>query len=101
MSKEGVSNNPERVEKQRLLALLREKGIDDPDVLELVNQWYREQEALAEEEGTARARILFHMELVDVYIAYGDLDGALESVNHVLYQAQQEGELELFDKAAD
>lgn len=86
----------EKVEKKRILEMLRDRGPQDPETMEAVFQWTQQREALAVQDGTSRGHILFEIERADLYIAAGDIDGALECLDDARFQAQQENEPELY-----
>lgn len=74
---EGAPNQERKIEKSEVAELLKARGLEDPEVKELVTQWTIQQETLATQEGTAIASITFNMGRADLYLAAGDIEGAL------------------------
>jgi len=95
---EGIPNEERKIEQAEVIELLRTKGIDDPEVKELVTKWTIQQEALATEEGTAKASINFNISRSELYLAIGDVDGALEALEDARLQAHSENEIELYNQ---
>ncbi len=91
----NIKSPENRIEKQEVLNMLREKGLDGPEVRKLVMDWTIQQEALVEKEGTSRASIMFNIGRSDLYIATGDINGAIGCLEDALVQAHQENEIEL------
>ena len=80
-----------KIEKDTVLQALREKGLDDPAVLEMVQQWTREQELKAEQDSSGRGKLLFDLDRQDLYLAAGMKDDALQNLLDLLGQADAEG----------
>ena len=55
------------------------------------------QEARAEHDDSGRASILLNVERSDLYVAIGDIDGALDCLESARIQAYQNNERELYD----
>jgi len=91
-------NVQENIEKEKVLEMLRANGLGHPETMEMVIAWTKQQEALVEKEGTASARILFEIERSDLYLAVGDIEGALECLEDALTQAHQENEDEFYSQ---
>lgn len=68
--------NKEKIEKEKVLEMLRTRGLEDPETKEAMTKWTMQQEALADKENTNRASILFNIERTDLYLATGDTTGA-------------------------
>lgn len=66
--------NPEkRIEKAEVIVALKEtKDFKNP----IVQGWLTQREAEVMKEGTARARILYNVEQVDLYVAADDMNGS-------------------------
>ncbi|MEK7187330.1 MAG: hypothetical protein AAB691_00600 [Patescibacteria group bacterium] len=94
--------NPERkVEKGEVIAAIRERGLGDPQVRELVSEWTLQQEerihgAGLKGENVVQARIIFDIDRADLYVAAGDREGALAALEDARLQAHQENEMELY-----
>ena len=91
-----IESQEGKIKKEKVLKMLKEKGFDAPETKELVLVWTIEQEALIEKENTAKASILFNVERTDLYLAIGDIDGALECLEDARAQAFYENETELY-----
>lgn len=90
-------NKQERIEKEKVLEMLRANGFEHPETKDMVLAWTEQQETLVSKENTASARISFEIERSDLYVAIGDMDGALECLEDARTQAHQEDETELYD----
>lgn len=88
-------NNQEKIEKEKVLEMLRTNGFDHPETKELVMRWTEQREAEVEKENTSRAAIVFNIERSDLYIAMEDKQGAVECLEDALTQADQENDTEL------
>lgn len=89
-------NKQERIEKEKVLEMLRANGFEHPETKDMVLAWTEQQETLVSKENTASARISFEIERSDLYVAIGDMDGALECLEDARMLASQEGEMELY-----
>ena len=83
----------EKIEKEKVLELLRTRGMEDSEAREAVMQWTLEREASVI---TSRDAIVFNIERADLYRAAGDIQGALECLEDARMQAHQEQEGGLF-----
>jgi hypothetical protein len=88
----------EKIEKGKILEMLKANGSEHPETKALVIKWTEQQEALVNKENTNRAAIIFNIERSDLYIAAGDIAGALECLEDARLQAHQENETELYDQ---
>ena len=93
---EGVPSEERIIEQAEIIELLRARGVDDPEVKELVIKWTAQQEVLVTAEGTAKAQITFEINRAELYVACGDIGGALQCLEDARLQAHQEGETELY-----
>jgi len=91
-------NGAEKVEKAKVLEMLRTNGFDHPETRELVIKWTEQQEALVV---TSRDTIALNIERTDLYLATGDIKGAKECLEDALTQADQENERELQDQIVE
>jgi len=91
-------NSQEKIEKEKVLEMLRANGFEHPETREMVIKWTEQQETLATKENTGRATIIFNIERSDLYLAVGDKEGALECLEDARTQAHQENETELYDQ---
>lgn len=89
-------NKQERIEKEKVLEMLRVNGFEHPETKSMVIAWTEQQEALVSKEKTARVRICFEIERSDLYVAIDDMDDALECLEDARMLASQEGEMELY-----
>lgn len=95
---ERLPNQEKKIEKAEIVEMLKTKGLDDPEVKELVIKWTMEQETLATQVGTVEASITFNIDRSDLYLAVGDIDGALEALEDARLQAHSEGQMELYNQ---
>ncbi len=93
---EHESNLEKRIEKLEVIGLIKECGLNDPAVMELVQAWTTQQEEQVTSEDTPAATIRLNIERADLYIAAGDKQGALEVLDDARFQAQQESEDDLY-----
>jgi len=92
---ESWKTGKEKIEKEKVLEMLKTKGVDDPETKTLVLQWTKEREAVVAKENTSRAAIVFNIERSDLYVAANDIEGAIECLESALTQAEQENEEKL------
>lgn len=79
-----------------LIKGLREKGIEDPEVLKALDKWTVEQEQKVEAAGgTREAQLSFEIDRAKVYAEGDYIDEALDTLYDALYIAQQENKAEL------
>lgn len=90
-------NSQEKIEKGKVLEMLRANGLEHPETKEMVMRWTEQQEASVEKENTSRAGIIFN-ERTDLYLAVGDMSGALENLEDARMQVHQENDIELYEK---
>ena len=95
---EGLPNQERKIEKSEVIELLKTRGFEDPEVKEFVTQWTLQREALVNQESTATASITLNMDRADLYVAIGDIEGALEALEDARLQAHQENETELYNQ---
>jgi hypothetical protein len=90
-------------EDQHLIAQLKEKGFEDPDVQHLLQEWGEKQAAETDQENIGRANIVFDLKRIKLCIAAGYIDIAREYLEGeeggVLYAARQEGADDLYEEA--
>lgn len=91
-------NSQEKIEKGKVLEMLRVNGFEHPETRDMVMRWTEQQEASVENENTSRAGIVFNIERADLYLAVGDIDGALENLEDARTQALQENDAELYEQ---
>ena len=83
-------NIVEKIEKEKVLEMLRANGLEHNETKEMVIRWTEQQVAEVEKENTHRAGIIFNIECADLYIAAGDLLGAIDCLWLARVQAQNE-----------
>ncbi|MCC7160139.1 hypothetical protein IT399_00200 [Candidatus Nomurabacteria bacterium] len=93
---EKQPNREIKIQKNEVLELLKTKGIENPEVKKLVVQWTIQQEEFATQEGTTTAFINFNIDRADLYLAIGDIEGALDALDDARRQAYQENEIEIY-----
>lgn len=81
-----IRENPE----QRLIRLLQEKGAEDPETRELLNNWTQEQEQKVEKSNDPDAPILLNLTRAHLYAAAGYIEEALENFEDARTQAWNE-----------
>lgn len=97
MSYESFSHN-ESVEKATLIALLKERGIDDGETKEMLVRWTEEQEKKVEALGTREAQVEFEIERAELYLDSGFREEGVQTLEDALMIAAQEGLDELAEK---
>lgn len=105
MEKEPTFENEENPE-QQLVELLREKGkfifnlnkgVEDPEVRELLDSWTREQEKRVEQsDDYSLEQIKFNLERACLYFEAGYVDEAFENFEAARMQALYEHRKELY-----
>ncbi len=84
-------------EEQRLIQLLKERGVENPEARRLLEDWTRGQESeVAESNDPATAAIELNLRKARLYFVAGYGDEALESFGAALMQARNENREELY-----
>ena len=98
MGKISSFENKESVE-QRLIRLLKEKGVEDPEAKNLLDTWTRQQEEWAEKSNEpATAAIEFDLRRARLYFEAGYVDEAFESFEAARMQSWNNNKEELYQK---
>lgn len=85
--------------RKELVVGLKEKGIENPEVLEALNVWTAERERIVEGFGnTPEARLGFEVDRAKLYADGGYRDEALDMLHEALYVAQQENRPQLEER---
>jgi len=85
---------------QRLIALLREKGPNDPDVRAIFDAWCGQEEARAMALNTSRANIEVQLRRAKLYRAAGGYDSAWDTLAALcMYEAPDESAKDLYREA--
>ena len=79
----------------RVCAVLKEKGLEDPEAHQLLMDWTLAHEARVEATGTSRAAIEFNIERGTLYIEAGFLGEGIDTLESALIQAEQEDQKDL------
>lgn len=95
-SPENHQEHTEKIEKEKVLEMLRAHGFDHPETKEIVTKWAEQREASVMEKNTRRAQVLFEIERSELYLAAGDAEGALRCLEDARFVAHQENEHELY-----
>lgn len=88
----------EKIEKATVVEFLKARGLEDPEALDMVLRWTRQQEAFVTAANTPAAAITFNTDRADLYLAVGDTAGALDALADARLQAYQENERELYNE---
>src|SRR3989338_6842554 len=91
LGQEAKQESVKEIELARVLDEVRAKGLEAPGVRELVVRWKIEQE----KKTASRDAIILNINIAQIYVAAGDRQGALESLEDARRQAFQEDESEL------
>lgn len=95
MEKMTSQENPE----QKFINLLKEKGLEDLEVKNLLDTWTKEQEKWAEnQEDFKGAQIEVNLKRGRFYFAAGMMNESYESFEDARTQAWQENREELYKK---
>ncbi len=90
-----IEHGNEKIEKETVIEMLRLHGFDHPETKNLVLEWTLQQEEFVAKENTSKASIVFNIERSDLYLAVGDILGALECLDDAYTQALHEDEVGL------
>lgn len=74
----------------RVTALLKERGPEDPELQEALQEWETEQERIADQDPTAEGRIRHCIARAEMYGEAGYAEAALENLLDASDQAWQE-----------
>ncbi len=97
--KKGIESNEGReINKDEVLIALQKEKVPSQETRDLVLKWTLQEEAKVNKENTSRATIIFNINRADLYVAVGDIDGALECLEGARLQAHQEGEKDLYNQ---
>lgn len=86
--------NPE----QRLVRLLKEKGVEDPETRNFLDAWTREQEERVEKDDDPVAKIEFNLKRARLYFEAGYVEEAIENFEAARMQAWNENREELYQE---
>ena len=96
MEKEPIfKNEDEQVSEQQLIQLLKEKGIKNSEVKDMLIKWTIEQEKKVEKSDDSEAPIHFNIKRAHLYLDAGYIKEALENFEAAQTQAYQERRDEL------
>lgn len=87
-----------KVEKGAVLEAIRTKGLEDPETMALVVRWTKEREEERNRAASPRVGIQFEIDRADLYIAAGDIGGAIEGLEWALEHARGENQTDLYEK---
>ncbi len=83
---------------QKLVRLLKDKGVHDPEANEFLDKWTREQEMTIEQaEDYPLEQIQFNLRRARLYFKAGYVDEALEDFEDARTQAWNEQRTELYE----
>ncbi|MDO8557026.1 MAG: hypothetical protein Q7R98_00995 [Candidatus Jorgensenbacteria bacterium] len=85
---------------ERLVVMLKEKGIEDSETKKILNAWADRLEKWVVESGMPTAGIELNLKWARMYFKAGFTDSAVENFEHAREQAFNEGKDELL-KAID
>ena len=86
-------------EELRLIAKLKERGLEGAEARQELLAWTEVQEGEASEINTSRANIEFNMKRAKLYLAAGFKAEAWDVLESVRMQAHNEGEADLYEEA--
>ena len=99
---ESESSEDEKLLRDQVVDGLRSSGIENPEVKEKLIEWTIKQEEKVESAGrTVEARVNFEIERARLYHESGYGGEALETLEAVLYVAEQEKRDDLAEKISD
>ena len=102
MEREPIfENGNEQISKRQLIQLLKEKGIENLEVKEILIKWTKEQEKKVEESDDSEAPINFNVQRARLYSEAGYYKEAYENFEAARTQAYQEGRDELCQKITE
>jgi len=98
MEKEPIFEENETPEQKlvRLLKDMKEKGVENPEVMKLLDNWTREQEKKVEQTDDPEAPIKFNLLRARLYFKAGYVEEAFENFEAARMQAWNEGRDELY-----
>ena len=99
---ESGSNKNEKLLKDQVVDGLRSGGIEDSEVKEKLIEWTIKREEKVESAGrTVEARVNFEIEKAKLDFEGGYIDEAFETLDAVLYVAEQENRNDLIEIISD
>lgn len=97
MEKIPTFENEENLE-QKLVRLLKEKGVEDPEARGLLDCWTREGEQEVERENSSVSSIQFNLRRARLYFEAGYTEEAFENFEAARVQAWNENRKELYEE---
>lgn len=85
------------IDKEQVIARIKETGLDNPDTIDLVRRWKIQQEDLIKDD-FCEASIVLNIDMADLYEAGGNIDEALNCLEDARYQAGQVDHKEFYDQ---
>jgi len=99
---ESESDKNEKLLRDQVVDGLRSGGIEDSEVNKKLIEWTIKQEERVESAGrTVEARVNFEIEKAKLYFEGGYIDEAFETLDAVLYVAEQENRNDLIEIISD
>lgn len=86
------------IKKTDVIESIKSKGVSNPETISMITAWTLQEEARVARENTSRATIVFNIERADLYVAAGDIQGALECLEDARLQAHNENETDLYQQ---
>ena len=83
--------NQESQERADLAEVLKTKGIEDKEVLEMLIAWTERKEQEVERIGTREAQLNFEMERAELYLKAGLIEEAIQALDDAYSIASKEG----------
>lgn len=84
-----------KIELSYLCEKIRERGLNDPEVKDLIGQWCDGEQAMVDANPTVEARVEFEIRRAEIGRAARDLEGAVRTLEDALTVAEEEGHGEL------
>jgi len=96
----SLDSDADVVNEQELVTALKEKGMSDPETVDMLQRWCSAQEAEVEKAGTVDARIDFELRRADVYFEAGYEDDSYNTFCDAMTLAEQLGRLDLCERVS-
>jgi hypothetical protein len=91
--------NQEKIEKQKIIEMIKAKGSDDPETRELYVKWYEGRlDEINKSEDPNHGNFLLQIEISDMYLEANEPEIAFRNLEDILHQADQENNIELQEK---
>lgn len=89
------------INKDKIIEVIKEKGIEDAEARELFDKWLDNRQAEVEKKNTSKATLDLNIEIAEIYRDSAMIEAAIDAFHDAASQAWNEGDDELYEKLID